>query len=81
VLARDQLLEDQEDLLEQERKNTCELMRLLKHEKEKMKNLPKARRLSLVSRAQVVLFETRMMSYKRLIKILKCNLMFFGQAL
>jgi hypothetical protein len=29
----------------------------------------------------VVLFKIDMMSYKRLIKILKCNLMFFGQAL
>jgi hypothetical protein len=28
----------------------------------------------------VVLFKTHMMSCKRLIKILKCNLMFFGQA-
>jgi hypothetical protein len=46
-----------------------------------MKILPKVRRLSLVSRAQVVLFKTRMMSYNRLIKILKCNLMLFEQAL
>jgi hypothetical protein len=45
------------------------------------KNLPKARRLSLVSRAQVVLLKTHMMSCKRLIKIFKCNLMLFGQAL
>jgi hypothetical protein len=43
--------------------------------------LPKSRRLSLISRAQVVLFKTHMMSYKRLIKILKCNLMLFGQTL
>jgi hypothetical protein len=34
-VAQDQLLEDQEDLLEQERKNTCELKRLLKLEKDK----------------------------------------------
>jgi hypothetical protein len=45
------------------------------------KNLQKARRLSQVSRAQVVLFKTHMMSYRRLIKILKCNLMLFGQTL
>jgi hypothetical protein len=45
-----------------------------------MKNLPKARRLSLVSRAQVVLFKTHMRFCKRLIKISKCNLMLFGQA-
>jgi hypothetical protein len=34
LVARDQLLEDQEDLLEQERKSTCELKKLLKLEKE-----------------------------------------------
>jgi hypothetical protein len=34
-----QLLEDQEDLLEQERKNTCELKRLLKLEKDKNEEL------------------------------------------
>jgi hypothetical protein len=44
------------------------------------KNLPKVRKQSLVSRAQVVLFKTRMTSCKRLIKILKCNLMLFRQA-
>jgi hypothetical protein len=44
------------------------------------KNLSKARRLSLVSRAQVVFFKTRIMSCKRLIKILKCNLMLFEEA-
>jgi hypothetical protein len=38
-------------------------------------------RLSLVSRDQVMLFKTRMISYNRLIKILKCNLMLLGQAL
>jgi hypothetical protein len=62
LVAQDQLLEDQEDLLEQERKSTCELKKLLKLEKEKMKNLPKARRLSLVSRAPLVLFKTHLMS-------------------
>jgi hypothetical protein len=46
-----------------------------------MRNLPKAMRLSLVSMAQLVRFKTHMMSCKRLIKNLKCNLMFFGQAL
>jgi hypothetical protein len=45
------------------------------------KNLPNARRLSLVSKAQLVLFKTHMISYKKLIKILKCNLMLFGQPL
>jgi hypothetical protein len=46
-----------------------------------IKNLCKARRLSLASRAQVVLFKIiHMMSCKRFIEILKCNLMLFGQA-
>jgi hypothetical protein len=35
LIARDQLLKDKEDLLDQERKNTCEHKRLLKFEKEK----------------------------------------------
>jgi hypothetical protein len=39
LLAQDQLLEDQEDLLEQERKNTCELKRPLKLEKDKNEEL------------------------------------------
>jgi hypothetical protein len=46
-----------------------------------MRNLTKVRRPSLVSRAQLVLFKTRMMSYKILIKILKCNLILFRKAL
>jgi DNA-directed RNA polymerase subunit F len=75
LVAQDQLLEDQENLLEQERKNTCELKKLLKLEKEKNEELAQelanARRLSLVSRAQVILFKTHMISCKRLIKILK----------
>jgi hypothetical protein len=41
LVARDQLLEDQKDLLEQERKNTCELKRLLKLEKDKNEELAK----------------------------------------
>jgi hypothetical protein len=39
LVAREQLLEDQEDLLEQERKNTCEFKRLLKLEKVKNEEL------------------------------------------
>jgi septal ring factor EnvC (AmiA/AmiB activator) len=39
LVAQDQLLEDQEDLLEQERKNTCELKRLLNLEKDKNEEL------------------------------------------
>jgi hypothetical protein len=45
-----------------------------------IKNLLKARRLYVVARAQLVLFKVNMMSYKRHIKILKYNLMLFGQA-
>jgi hypothetical protein len=39
LIAQDQLLEVQEDLVEQERKTTCELKRLLKLEKEKNEKL------------------------------------------
>ena len=39
MVARDQLLEDQEDFLEQERKSTCELKKVLKLEKEKNEEL------------------------------------------
>jgi hypothetical protein len=38
-MARNQLLEDQEDLLEQERKNTCELKKLLKLENDRNEEL------------------------------------------
>jgi hypothetical protein len=44
------------------------------------KNLWKVRRVTLVLRAQVVIFKIHMVSYKRLIKILKYNLMLFDQA-
>jgi hypothetical protein len=39
LVARDQLLEDQEDLLKQKKKNTCEIKRLSKLEKDKNKEL------------------------------------------
>jgi hypothetical protein len=45
-----------------------------------IKNLLKARRLLVVSRAQLVLFKVNMTSCKRHIKILKFILMLFGQA-
>jgi hypothetical protein len=38
-VAQDQLFEDKDDLLEKERKNTCELKKFLKFEKEKNKEL------------------------------------------
>jgi hypothetical protein len=85
LVVQDQLLEVQEDLLEQERQTTCELKKLLKLENEKNENLAQehtqGRETISNSRAQVMLFKTRMMSYKRLIKILKCNLMLFRQVL
>jgi hypothetical protein len=68
----------------QERKSNEELKNLLALEKSKVenliKNLLKARRLHIVLRAQLVLFKVNMMSWKRHIKILKCNLMLFDQA-
>jgi hypothetical protein len=80
---RDELLDQQEKLLVQGRESNQELKKLLKLKRRKMrsltKNLRKAMRLSLVSRAQVVLFKIHMMSCKRLIKILKCNLVLFCQ--
>jgi hypothetical protein len=84
IRIQDEILDQQEKLLIQERESNQGLKKLLRVEKEKMrsltKNLRKARRLTLVSRAQVVLFKIHMISCKRLIKILKCNLMLFGQA-
>jgi hypothetical protein len=59
-------------------------MKLLNLEKEKREKLDQElaqRRLYLISRAQIVLFKTHMMSCKRLIKILKSNLMLFGESL
>jgi hypothetical protein len=82
VGIHDEILDQQEKLLVQEKESNQELKMLLKLKKEKMRslteNLRKVRRLSLVSRAQIVLFKIHMISYKRLIKILKCNLMLFG---
>jgi hypothetical protein len=65
--ARDELLEQQEELLVQDRKISEELKKLLAHEKGKVgrsliENLLKARRLLIVSRARLVLFKINMMS-------------------
>jgi hypothetical protein len=66
VGARDELLEQQEELLVQERKISEELKKLLALEKVRWrsltKNLLKVRRLLVVSRAQLVLFKVNMMS-------------------
>jgi hypothetical protein len=82
--ARAELLEQQEELLVQERQISEELKKLLALEKGRWrsltKNLLKARRLFVVLRAQLVLFKVNMMSYYRHTKILKCNLVLFGQA-
>jgi hypothetical protein len=84
VGIRDELLDQQEKLFVQKKENNQELKKLLKLKKEKMrsltKNLRKTRRLYLISRAQVVFFKIYIMSCKRLIKILKYNLLLFGQA-
>jgi hypothetical protein len=66
VGARDVLLAQQEELLVQERKISEEHKMFLALEKVKwrslIKNLFKARRLLVVSRAQLVLFKVNMMS-------------------
>jgi hypothetical protein len=70
VGARDGLLEQQEELLVQETKISEELKnclfkkeKLAKNSRSLTKNLLKARRLLVVSRAQLVLFNVNMMSY------------------
>jgi hypothetical protein len=66
VGARDELLEQQEELLVQEIKISDELKKLLAIKnvrwRSSIKNLLKARRLFVVSRAQLVLFKVNMMS-------------------
>jgi hypothetical protein len=66
VGATDELLEQQEEFLVQERKISEELKKLLALEKGKVEKLDqellKERRLLLVSRAQLVLFKVNMMS-------------------
>jgi hypothetical protein len=67
VGAREDLLEQQEEFLVQERKISEELKKLLSLKKVRWrsltKNLLKVRRLLVVSRAQLVLFKVNMMSY------------------
>jgi hypothetical protein len=67
VGARDELLEQQEELLVQERKISKELKKLLAHEKDKVEKVDqefaKTRRLLVVSRDQLVLFKVNMISY------------------
>jgi hypothetical protein len=84
-VAQDQLLEDQEDLLEEERKNTCELKRLLKLEKDKneelVQELAKGKEIISSLEGSIGALQDSYDVLQRLIKILKCNLMLFGQAL
>jgi hypothetical protein len=67
VEARDELLEQQEELFVQERKISEELKKFLALENVRWRNLTKkllkARRLLVVLRAQLVLFKINMMSY------------------
>jgi hypothetical protein len=67
VGARDELLEQKEELLVQERKISEKLKKLLALEKGKVENLTnnllKIRRLLVVSRAQLMIFKVNMMSY------------------
>jgi hypothetical protein len=66
VVARDELLEQQEELLVQERKISEEIKKLQALEKGKVEKvdqeLAKKRRLLVVSRTQLVLFKVNMMS-------------------
>jgi hypothetical protein len=66
VVARDELLEQQEELLVQERKISEEIKKLQALEKGKVEKLDqelaKKMRLLVVSRAQLVLFKVNMMS-------------------
>jgi hypothetical protein len=66
VGARDEILEQQENFLIQERKISEELKKLLTLEKAKVKsltkNLLKVRRLLVVSRSQLLLFKINMVS-------------------
>jgi hypothetical protein len=68
VGVRDELLEQQEEFLIQERKSNEELKKFLALEKSKVenliKNLLKARRLLVVLRAQLMLFMVNIMSCK-----------------
>ncbi|WP_428028736.1 hypothetical protein [Arcobacter sp.] len=66
VGIHDEILDQQEKLLVQEKESNQELKKLLKLEKEKMrsltKNLLKIRRLLVVSRSQLMLFKVNMIS-------------------
>jgi hypothetical protein len=66
VVARDELFEQQEELLVQERKISEEIKKLQALEKGKVEKvdqeLAKKRRLLVVSRTQLVLFKVNMMS-------------------
>jgi hypothetical protein len=79
LVARDQLLEDQEDLLKQERKNTCELKKLLKFEKEKNKELAQGKETISSLKSLCGALQDSYDVLKKTHKDLKCNLMLFGK--
>jgi hypothetical protein len=63
VEARDELLEQREELLVQERKISEELKKLLSLKKGKVEKIDQERRLLIVLRDQLVLLKVNMMSY------------------
>jgi hypothetical protein len=78
LVARDQLLENQEDLLEQKRKSTCKLKKLLSLENEKNEELAQGKETISSLEGLIGALQNSYDVLKRLIKILKCNLMLFG---
>jgi hypothetical protein len=81
LVARDQLLEDQEDFLGQKMKSTCELKKLLSLEKEKNEELTQGKKTISSLKGSIDALQDWYDVLKRLIKILKYNLMLFRQAL
>ena len=79
LVDRDEVLEKQEDLLILEKEINLELKNLIALEKKKNEKLDlepaKERRLSLASRAKMLLFKNKKIARRKQIKFLKCNLM------
>jgi hypothetical protein len=57
LVAQDQLLEDQKDLLEQERKSTCELKKILKLEKAKNEDLAQGKETDSSLKGSIGVFQ------------------------
>jgi hypothetical protein len=83
VGVRDDLLEQQEELLVQERKSNEELKKFLTLEKSKVEKLDQeltqSKETTYSLKSSIGVFKVNMISYKRHIKILKCNLILFDQ--